>query len=96
MLAGDAKTQSAMADRSRQRGFVRHIVAHHDGAAPLEGGEGHQRINRGTLGQVPWHHLNDATARAKDEVIRTASDDAFQRGLDLWFDRRRQPVVDGD
>ena len=85
MFAGDAKTQSAMADRSRQRGFVRHIIPHHDRAASLEGGERHQCINRGTLGDVPWHYLNDATARAQNEVVWAASDDALQRGLDLRF-----------
>ena len=90
------QSHSAMTNGSLQGRFIRHIIAYHDGPPALEDGQTQQRFQRRALGDVPRDHLDDVAARAEDEVIRTASNDSFQRRFELRLDRRREAVVYGN
>lgn len=96
VFARHTKARPTMANGCRQRGLVRHVIAYHDRPPPFEGGKGHQRIKRRSLGDVLWDDLDDASTRTQNKVIRTIRHDSLERCFDLRLDRRCQPVVDGD
>ena len=81
---------------ANQRGFVGHIVAHHDRAASLERRQRQERLERRALRHVPRHHLDDATPGQRMKWSGLSATIRISAASICGSTAGRLPVVDGD